>query len=405
MPASIDATGATDVTDLLNTFLARVPEGTLVTFASDGRYRVDGTVLLKNRRNVTIDGNGATFFAPTDGSTFVPKRGAGKNSWPRLRAHWRIRGGGGITLRDLTIEGPNAKGGATAAAYVAALEGQAGIAIQRTSDVLVDAVTVRNTYGDAVYITGGSANVTVRTSTLERTGRQGVAIVNASNVVVENNEIRDIARSVFDLEPAGRARAAGIHLRENTIGDYVNFLLAAGGGGPGVGDVWLEGNQVHGGRGVSVFAGIEGQRRTGLHILDNSGTGASKPPPGTGAGLIQLLNLAGVEIRGNHQRVDDVPAVSLDRVCDATIVDNEFPGASKDEVVVRPCGAGASVPAPTTPTTSGASTPTATAAPVESRDHDDTSSTLLGLAVGLAVGLGLGVGGFALWRYRSRNRD
>ena len=112
---------------------------------------------------------------------------------------------------------------------------------------------ISDTYGDGVWITGGSRDVTVRGSTIERIGRQGVAVVNGQRVVVEGNRLRGISRSVFDLEPAGRAAVEGVQLRDNEIGDYGNFLLAAGGGGPGVNDVLLEGNHVDGGHGVSVL--------------------------------------------------------------------------------------------------------------------------------------------------------
>ncbi len=225
------------------------------------------------------------------------------------------------------------------------LEGQAGIAIQRTAGVVLDSVHVSNTYGDAVYITGGATNVTVRNSTLEKTGRQGVAIVNAQHVTVEGNQIRDVARSVFDLEPPGRARVQDIHLSQNTVGDYVNFLLASGGGGPGVGDVWLQGNHVDGGHGVSVFAGIEGQRRTGYHVLDNTGTGAQRPTGGTGrAGLLQLRQPRPGGDPGQPPAVAGVPAISADRVCGLTVSGNDFPGASTQQQVVRACGAAAPAP-------------------------------------------------------------
>jgi hypothetical protein len=408
VPTSIDPTGAADVTDVLNGFLARVPAGSTVAFPKDARYRVDGTVTLPNRRDVTVEGNRATFFAPTDGSTFAPPRNAGARAgWPRLRQHWKILGGGGITIRDIRVRGANANGGAAAGSYVPALEGQAGIAIQRTSGVLIDSVQVSETYGDGVYITGGAVNVTVRNSTFERIGRQGIAIVNGARITVEGNKLRDIARSVFDLEPGGRAVVQEIHLQGNTVGSYVNFLLASGGGGPGVDDIWLERNRVDGGHGVSVFAGVEGRRRAGYHIVGNSGTGAARPPGGTARpGLIQLLNLDRVEIRGNRQPVAGVPAVSLDRVCGVTVADNQFPGASRDQLVVRPCGAAAPPPSaaagkniPTTATSAAGVTPS-----TKSGGSTDAGSLVAAGLVGLALGLGAGGAAFAVWRSRTRLR-
>lgn len=399
VPDSIDPTGATDVSAPLNAFFARLVPGTNVQFPAAGRYRIDGTVLLLNRRRLTVDDNSSTFFAATDGSTVPPPRGPARAHWPRLRQQLRIRGGTGVTLRNLTVKGANPHGGATPGAFVAALEGQAGISIQKTAGATIESTHVSDTYGDAVYIVGGSTNVTVRNSTFERTGRQGVAIVSATHVVVEHNRIRDVGRSVFDLEPLGRAVVRDVHLTDNTIGDYSNFLLAAGGGGPEVNDIWLEHNRVDGGNGVSVYAGVARQRRSGYHVIGNTGSGSHLPPGGTGrSGLLQLANLDHVEIRDNHQGVAQGSAVSLDRVCDVTVTDNQFPGAHPAKQVVAPCGA-----ALTSPSSRPAATPTTTlAAPERGDDSDGNDGWVWPVVVGFAAGLGVAGAGFALWRYRSR---
>jgi hypothetical protein len=408
VPDTIDRTGATDVTDALTTFFAGLGPGATVELPANGRYRVDGTIVLTNRRDLTVDGRGSTFFAVTDGSGVTPPRGGQRAGWPRLRQQWRIRGGANITLHDFTVRGANANGGATTGAYVPRLEGQAGIAVQRATGVTLDAVHVTNTYGDAVYVTGRATNVMVRNSTLERTGRQGVAVVSAQHVTIADNVIRDVARSVFDLEPPPRAVVRDVHLQGNRVGAYGNFLLAAGGAGPGVGDVWLQANQVDGGHGVSVFAGVTRQARTGFHILDNAGTGEARPAGGTGLrGLLQLVNLGQVEVRGNHQRVAGVPAVSADRVCGLTLSGNDFPGASTEHEVVRACGAAAPAAPPATearPPGSAPSTP-ATTIPAASADGggDTAGSVAAGLG-GFVLGLGVAAVAFVLWR-RSRSRS
>ena len=43
---SIDATGATDVTEPLNAYLAGLPDGSVVTFPAQARYRVEGVLRL-----------------------------------------------------------------------------------------------------------------------------------------------------------------------------------------------------------------------------------------------------------------------------------------------------------------------------------------------------------------------
>ncbi len=405
VPTSIDATGRADVTEPLNAFLQRLPAGAVVSFPAGARYRVEGTVTLNRARDVTIDGHGATFFATTDGSGVAPGRGGGgRLHWPRLRAHWRIRAGSGVTLRDMDVQGANPKGGANADAYVPALEGQAGIVVARSSGVTIEGVHISDTYGDGVWITGASTGVTVRDSTIERIGRQGVAVVNGQRIVVEGSRLRGISRSVFDLEPPGRALVQDIDLRDNDVGDYGNFLLAAGGGGPGVNDVVLSGNRVDGGHGVSVFAGIEGRQRHGYHVVDNSGTGAARPVAGTNrTGLIQLVNLDQVEIRGNRQRVDGVPAVSLDRVCNVTVEGNDFAGADPERQEVAPCGA--SAPAPSTRVRPAPTAPAPSVAAPAAPASSDDGSNLLVLAVVWAAGVAVGIlatVAVLAWRRRGR---
>lgn len=345
VPGTIDRTGTSDVTDPLNVFFAGLAPGSTVMFPPGGRYRVEGVLMLLHHHDLTIEGNRSTVFALTDGAGRAPPRAGYRAYWPRRREQWHIRDSTDVTLRNLTVQGANPNAGARPEAYVPALEGQAGVAISRSNNVVLDSMRIQATYGDFVWITGASSNVTIRGGNFQRSGRQGIAIVNAHDVVIEDNDIRDVARSVFDLEPIGRARAEHVLLRANRVGSYRNFLLAAVGGGPGVNDVWLQRNWVYGGNGVSVAAGFTKQLRRGLHILDNVGTGTARPPSGTAQpGLIQLTNLEGVEIVGNTQVVGGVPAISVDRVCNLAVANNAFPGASTALQELAPCPSTAATP-------------------------------------------------------------
>lgn len=386
VPASIDATGRTDVTAALDAFFAGLSPGSTVTFPAGGRYRVEGVLLLVNQRDLTIEGNGATFFASTDGRAVPPPRRGFGAAWPRRREHWHVQGGSGITIRDVVVQGANPHAGATAAAYVPTLEGQAGFAIARASGVVLDRVRVRDTYGDFVWLTGRTSDVTIRDSTFEGSGRQGIALVNASHVVVEDNHLDGVARTVFDLEPLGRARVEDVRFRGNTVGDYTNFLLSAGGGGPGVNDVWLQDNRVDGGNGIAVSAGSSRQARRGYHVLGNTGTGTAQAPAGTGrTGLIQLVNLRDVEVRDNAQRVGGGPAISADRVCNLTVAGNRFPGAAREEEVTAPCGAAAPAPSRAVPTT--VPVPPASAAAPAGGGGDAGTDPWLAAALGFGGGL------------------
>ena len=104
-PQSIDATGRADDTKALQAFLNRVPNGRVIQFRRGGRYRVDGTLFLRNRHDLTIDGDGATVFATTRGG--------------RNRAQWWIKDGSQIVFRNLSVQGANPHGGVGEDAYVA----------------------------------------------------------------------------------------------------------------------------------------------------------------------------------------------------------------------------------------------------------------------------------------------
>jgi len=338
VPDSIDASGAADVTIALNQFFATVPDGATVELANHGRYRSEGVLRLSGLRDVTVEGNGSEIFAQTDGRGAAAPAGY-KGHWPRLRQHIAIRGANGLTLRDLSIRGPNERGG-----YVAALEGQAGISVARGGNVLLDHVTIAHTYGDGVGVSGASTGVIVRDSTFDTIGRQGIAIVGGTDVTVERSRFTEIARSVFDIEAAARGTVRTVHLRDNDVGSYGNFLLAAGGAGPDVSDIWVEHNRVSGGNGIAVFAGMPRWLRHGLHIVDNTSTVPGRQVQGTSrAGVIQLDQLDGVEITGNRQPVvAGTVAVGLVDVCNLTMRGNDFPGASADKQqrgTCKPAGA------------------------------------------------------------------
>ena len=63
VPANIDFTGKTDVTNALQSFIDNVDNGVIVRFHKSGRYRVDGTLFVTNKMSITFDGQNATIFA------------------------------------------------------------------------------------------------------------------------------------------------------------------------------------------------------------------------------------------------------------------------------------------------------------------------------------------------------
>jgi parallel beta helix pectate lyase-like protein len=202
VPSSIDRTGATDVSSAINAFIASVPDGSTIVFPQGARYRIEGAVLIGARHHLTIEGSGATFFATTNGSAAKP---GGPNAvmqhWPRHRDQWLVYDSSYIVVRNIVIHGPNVNGGTADNAYVLAYEAQAGFEFYDTSYSSLEHCSISYTYGDLVYIGNRASNDVVQACTLSSSGRQGVTVAYANNVVIEHNSLQNIRRSAIDLEP------------------------------------------------------------------------------------------------------------------------------------------------------------------------------------------------------------
>jgi hypothetical protein len=232
-PSSIDATGTQDVTAALVAFIRSVPDGSRITFPADARYRIENIVWLNDRHDLIIDGNGAVFFASTDGSGVTPTGPASvKLQWPRHRDQWLITGGSNITLLNLTVRGANPAAGLGDGAYVAALEAQSGVEFSGTTTGLLANCTISDPYGDMVYIGQRATGITVRDCTLARSGRQGVTVSDARNVTIDTNRISSIRRTAIDLETyTSTWSVTNVRVVNNTFGPTRGDVVAAKGQG------------------------------------------------------------------------------------------------------------------------------------------------------------------------------
>ena len=79
VPTSIAADCSVNVTAALQAWLDSLPDGATALLAAGGCYRVDGTPQLIDRNGLTIDGNGSTLRAFTDGPPERPRRSAAED--------------------------------------------------------------------------------------------------------------------------------------------------------------------------------------------------------------------------------------------------------------------------------------------------------------------------------------
>jgi hypothetical protein len=309
VPAGIDASGGSDVTNSLNAFIASVPNGATITFRANGHYRSEGILSVVNRSNLTFNGNGATIYATTNTSA--------------NRRNWNVRASRGITFERMTVQGANPHPGT----YDPNHEFEHGFWIDGSNGIEISHVTMTRNRGDCVYMSDASgalpwsSNIWIHDSSCSGNGRMGIAIVAARHVIVERCSFSKIAYQVFDLEPNKQSPAQGssfVTIRNNTvIGPLKDYLVGADGWGP-IDHLTVSGNTVVGGVlriTVRPMSG-SGYRRESIVITGNRGTASASGPlmyfsandgltvtgntqPMSGGSLTSVTNSTNVHISGN----------------------------------------------------------------------------------------------------------
>lgn len=137
--------------------------------------------------------------------------------------------------------------------------------------------------GDCVYVRE-SRRVVIRDSTLQRGGRQCLAVVTGRDVLIETNTIGDSRRGVTDIEPYGKDWATiSISIIGNRLGGSRLLLLPMGGSGT-IGSVFIADNvnTEHNGTPAVLNRGKPGQQRGPFVMVNNRLTIGVSPAPGRG---------------------------------------------------------------------------------------------------------------------------
>jgi Right handed beta helix region len=329
VPRAIASDCSSDVTVALSKWIASVPDNSILSFGRSACYQVDGSLRFVNRRNLLVDGNGATFKATTRGD--------------RTRIHVGIEASQNIIIRNLTVNGANPEAGATREAYEPDLEAQHGFNLGGVRHVLLDNVQARDVYGDFVYISSSgrgvsrdqpSDQVAVVRSRFQRSGRQGIAITNARNVTIIGNMVTDVARSMFDLEPNKPTNIVrAVRIEQNTTGAAVNFWIASKGAGSQIGDVVVRANTMRAPTGglVFVFGGPDGAR--GPFTIDANRLRVTGAVTDEGAvGALFFGHTDTIDIRNNQielPRSRSMPVVELRNSRNVVVDDNRVKNAGQ----------------------------------------------------------------------------
>jgi hypothetical protein len=238
VPASIKANCSVPVDAKITAWLATVPDGSTAQFGAGRCYGQDGTITLNARNDLRIDGQGSEFRALTPGDSH--------------RANWRFVGGSNLTVTNLAVRGSNPQG-----AYDPSVEWQHGFSIEGVQGMALTNVQVRETWGDGIDLDHGAyspscgddassaRDLVITGATLERDGRQGLAVVDAENVTLQSSTIGPVAWWSVDLETDDDCEIARhITIAHNSFGaNRYGVVGSVGfGGSPQVGDVTVTDN-------------------------------------------------------------------------------------------------------------------------------------------------------------------
>lgn len=238
VPAKIKADCSVAVDAQINSWLATVPDGGKVQFGRGRCYGQSETITLSGRTGLVIDGQGSEFRALTPGGSH--------------RANWRFLGGGNLTVQNLAVRGSNPAGG-----YDPAVEWQHGFSVEGVQGMTLQSVQAREVWGDGVMLwrsvdspacgddASSARNVVISGATIERIGRQGLAVVDAENVTLQDSNVGPVAWSNVDIESDDDCEIARhITIARNSFGANSYGVVANVGFGadPQVGDVTVVDN-------------------------------------------------------------------------------------------------------------------------------------------------------------------
>lgn len=238
VPKKIVDNCSVPVENQIMSWLATVPNGSTVRFGPGRCYGQDGTISLSGRSGLVIDGQGSEFRALTPGGSH--------------RANWRLVNGGSLTLSNMAVRGSNPLG-----SYDPAVEWQHGYSVEGVQGITLSNVQVRDTWGDGVMLWRGAAspacgddassarNVVIAGALIERIGRQGLAIVDAENVTLQDSTVGPVAWSNVDIETDDNCEIARhVNVVRNQFGaNRYGVIASVGfGGDPQVGDVTVTDN-------------------------------------------------------------------------------------------------------------------------------------------------------------------
>ena len=367
---------SSDVTQAITSWVASVPDNSVLSFDAGACYRIEGTIEVTNRNGLVFDGNGSTFRATSTNA-------------PSYRAQWRLTRGSRLVLRDMVVRGANPAPGT----LNDALQHQHGVDLRGVADVELDRVRISDTYGDCVYVgqpwstvNAWTSDVHMHDSSCTGAGRNGIAVTAGRNVLVETSSFGRIGLNTFGLEPNGAGFGAqNVTITRNQVGTVAFSVLAALSDSP-IQGVTFSQNTIVGEPMVIAALPPTGRRYADFEIVGNvSDTGHNAP----GSVAMQFVRIDGLTVTGNTVPLsgENMALARVAESCGVTISGNSYPGGVA-EARVTPYGSCAApvVAAPSISSLSPSSGPVGTSVTISGANLSGvTAVTLAGRAASFSV--------------------
>jgi hypothetical protein len=295
VPSSIDATGASDASAALQSWLGSVPDGSRIVFKAGGTYRMNkGLKVFSSRHDMIFDGNGAT----------LRSNGGATNASSLL-----IVSGTNIKIRNFNLLGNSP----TPGLYRSGLEFAYGVQTYGAHNVEIANVTISAVYGDGLMVGGWSDTVWFHDSKVVSAGRNGVAILAGRNITVERVAFEKSGWATFDIEPWETSGGAdNVKFLSNTAGTWNGqlgfFFGACGVAGSVVSNVTVSGNTITGSP-LTTYVTID--RRQNIVFSNNASSVAAAGP------ILDFAHIDGLSVTGN---VQPLTSGVLARIIDSTEV-------------------------------------------------------------------------------------
>jgi len=256
LPANIPSDCSKDVQDAISKYISSVPDGSTVRFAKGGCYAQANRIEVRDKANLTIDGNGSTFRSSSENTA---RRGANPN--------WLILRGRNVRMSNMKIVGNFHLTGKRSQQRVnqASTEGEAGATSQPNAGIGIyggDGIRVTNmdisdVFGDGVltgvseYVDQSVASQTPRNVRVERvkvtkTARHCFSPNQVVGFWLEDSNGQDCWYGALDAElDSPKQKLQDIHLVRNTFAGFnmLGIFVPVAGEGSSTRDIEIRDNK------------------------------------------------------------------------------------------------------------------------------------------------------------------